>query len=83
MDKLQLLRGNDYVITKYLKTHQPTLDEIYKYGEQEYYSMVSTLSAIPSDMKSLLDDMGADYTKISEFDLFGSDKIVKISLWNE
>ena len=70
MDKLQLLRGNDYVITKYLKIHQPTLDEIYKYGEQEYYSMVSTLSAIPSDMKSLLDDMGADYTKISEFDLF-------------
>jgi len=70
MDKLQLLRGNDYIITKYLKIHQPTLDEIFQYGEQEYYSMVSTLVAIPSDMKSVLDDMKMDYTKISEFDLF-------------
>ena len=70
MDKLQLLRGQDYIITKYLKIHQPTLDEIFHYGEQEYYSMVSTLSAIPSDMKSVLADMNIDYINISEFELF-------------
>jgi hypothetical protein len=70
MDKLQLLRGQDYVITKYLRIHQPTLDEIFHYGEHDYYAMVSTLSAIPSDMKSPLNDMGIDYTKVSEFDLF-------------
>lgn len=70
MDKLQLLRGQDYVITKYLKIHQPTLDEIFHYGEETYYAMVTTLTAIPSDMKSVLADMGIDYTKISEFELF-------------
>ena len=70
MDKLQLLRGQDYVITKYLKIHQPTLDEIFHYGEQDYYTMVSTLTAIPSDMKSILFDAGVDYTQMSEFELF-------------
>lgn len=70
MDKLQLLRGKDYQITKFLKIHQPTLDEIFNYGEQQYFSIVSTLVAIPSDMKSVLFDCNIDYTKISEFKLF-------------
>ena len=32
--------------------------------------MVYTLCAIPSDMKATLDDMGLDYAKLPDFDLF-------------
>lgn len=69
-DELQLYFGRDFTVTDTITIHQPTIGEIVDWGEMRYYSMVSTLCAIPSDMKSLLADMGIDYEEISDFQLF-------------
>ena len=68
IDELQLYFGDDFIINDKIKIHQPTVDEIVRYGEQKYFSMVHTITAIPSDMKSQLDDMGLDYDKLKDFE---------------
>ena len=70
VDQLQLYFGDPYVINKHITINQPTIGQIVDYGEKAYYSMVHTLTAIPSDLKSQLDDMGLDYEQIEDFQLF-------------
>lgn len=70
VDPMQLYFGYDYYINDDIIIHQPTLREICERGEQEYYSTVYTLTAIPSDMKSQLWDMGIDWEEMQDFDLF-------------
>ena len=69
-DELKIYRGEDYVVSNYIKIHQPTLNEICDYGERDYYSMVYNLTATPQSMKVQLWDMGVDYTTITPFELF-------------
>ena len=49
VDPLKLYFGEPYVINKYVTIYQPTIGDIIKYGEREYYSMIQTITAIPSD----------------------------------
>lgn len=70
IDELQLYFGEDYVVNSHITIHQPTIGEIVEYGEREYYSMIHTLTCIPSDMKSQLFDLGIDYMEIKDFELF-------------
>lgn len=71
-DELKIYRGEDFVVSKYIKIHQPSLSEICDYGEQEYYSMIYHLTATPQTMKVQLWDMKPriDYTKITPYELF-------------
>lgn len=71
-DELKIYRGEDFVVSKYIRLHQPSLDEICDYGEQEYYSMIYHLTATPQTMKVQLWDMQPriDYTKITPYELF-------------
>lgn len=69
-DELKLYRGEDFTVSNHITIHQPTLDEICEYGEREYYSMVYQLTATPQSMKWQLWDMGFDYTKLTDFELF-------------
>lgn len=69
-DELKIYRGEDFVVSKHIVIHQPTLSEICDYGERDYYSMVYQLTATPQSMKWQLWDMGIDYTKITPFELF-------------
>jgi hypothetical protein len=69
-DELLIYRGKDYVISEHIIIHQPSLDEICTYGEKEYYQMIYAFTSTPSDLKWQLDNVGIDYTKISEFELF-------------
>lgn len=69
IDELQLYFGDDYVINDYIKVHQPTIGELIEYGERPYYSMIQTITAIPSEMKSQLFDMGIDWCAITDFQL--------------
>lgn len=69
-DELQMYFGEDYIINDKIKIHQPSIGEIVQYGEREYYSMIHTLTCIPSDMPSQLDDLGINYMEIEDFDLF-------------
>jgi hypothetical protein len=70
VDELQLYFGDDYIINDYISITQPSVGSIVDYGEEKYFSMVHTLTAIPSDMKSRLWDMGLDWTEVDDFELF-------------
>ena len=69
-DSLFLYFGDDYVINDKITIHQPTIGEVADYGEAAYFSMVHTLTAIPSDMKAQLFDLGLDWCELQDFDLF-------------
>ncbi|MCD8377887.1 MAG: hypothetical protein LUB59_03770 [Candidatus Gastranaerophilales bacterium] len=70
VDELQLYFGDDYKINDHITIHQPTVGEIVAFGEQRYFGIVHAITCIPSDMKSRLDDLGIDWTKISDYELF-------------
>lgn len=70
IDELKIYRGNDFIINKYIKIKHPSLGDICDYGEQDYFKLVHTLCSVGADLKWQLDDLGIDYTKISDFELF-------------
>lgn len=71
-DELKIYRGGDFVVSKHIIIHQPSLNEICDYGEKDYYSMLYQLTATPQSMKVQLWDMGIDYTTVTPFELFYS-----------
>lgn len=70
VDQLQLYFGDDYVINDKIKISQPTIGDIVDFGEAQYFNMIYTITAIPSDMKSQLWDLGIDWMEVEDFDLF-------------
>lgn len=71
VDSLFLYFGDDYIINNKIKLMQPTIGQIVDYGEASYFSMIHTLTAIPSDVKAMLwDQMELDWTQIEDFELF-------------
>ena len=70
VDELQLYIGDDYVINDHIKVLQPTIKQIAEFGEKEFFSVVHTVTAIPSDMKAKLWDMGLDWMEVDDFELF-------------
>lgn len=71
VDSLFLYFGDDYIVNDQIKLKQPTIGDVVDYGESQYFSMIHTLSAIPSDVKSMLwDQMQLDWTKVEDFELF-------------
>lgn len=70
VDDLKLYIGDDYVINDSIKVLQPTIRQIAEFGERDFFSVVHTITAIPSDMKSQLWDMGLDWTEVDDFELF-------------
>lgn len=69
-DELKMYFGEPFYINDKISVYIPTIGDIVEFGEREYYGMVHTLTCIPSDMKSQLDDLGIDYMEISDFNLF-------------
>ena len=70
VDELALYFGDPYDVNDYITITIPKVGDVIKYGERQYYSMVQTITAIPSEMKSQLWDMGLDWTEITDFQLF-------------
>ena len=70
VDDLKLYIGDDYVINDQIKVLQPTIRKIAEFGERDFFSIVHTVTAIPSDMKSQLWDMGLDWMNVDDFELF-------------
>lgn len=71
VESLFLYFGDDYVINENIKLMQPTIGQVVDYGEAQYFSMIHTLTAIPSDVKSMLwDQMNLDWTQLEDFELF-------------
>lgn len=69
VDELLLYFGDDYVINDNIQIHQPLVGEIVN-CERDYFSVVHTLTAIPSDLKSQLWDMEVDWCQVEDFELF-------------
>lgn len=69
MATLNLLYKKEYRINEFIKVCIPTVGEVIDH-EDDYYSMVSMLTAMPIDMMVQLDDIGIDFTKINEYELF-------------
>lgn len=71
-DELKIYRGEDFIISKYIVIHQPTLGEICDFGERKYYSMIYNFTATPQSMKAQLWCMqpSIDYTAITPYELF-------------
>ena len=49
VDELALYFGDPYVVNDYITITIPKIGEVVKFGERQYYSMVQTITAIPSD----------------------------------
>lgn len=62
--------GEDLVINKYITVHQPSILDIAKFGENHYFNVVYKICSVPSDYKSELWDMGYNYSKLDDFELF-------------
>lgn len=69
-NELKLYFGDDCVINKQITVRHPKIGDIVNIGENEYFSTVYTLTAIPSDMKSQLWDLGICWEDISDFEFF-------------
>lgn len=70
VQKPNLLRISDYEINDKISVHVPTVNEIFDFGDQKYYSIVQTLIATPFDLMVELDDIGIDYETITNYQLF-------------
>lgn len=70
VDELQQYFGYGLKICDGLEVKQPTVGDIVRMGETNYFATVHTLTAIPSDMKAQLDMMGLDWEKVQDFELF-------------
>ena len=70
VDDLKLYIGDDYIINDHIRVLQPTIRQIAEFGEKEFFSVVHTVTAIPSDMKANLWDMGLDWMQVDDFELF-------------
>ena len=70
VDELALYFGDPYAVNDYINITIPKIGDVVKYGERQYYSMIQTITAIPSEMKSQLWDAGLDWTQLTDFQLF-------------
>ena len=69
MSTRNLLYKKEFYINEFISVVIPTVGEILE-CEDEYYGLVSMITAMPIDMMVQLDDMGIDFTKINEYELF-------------
>jgi hypothetical protein len=49
VDDLKLYIGDDFIINNNIKVLQPTIRQIAEFGERDFFSVVHTITAIPSD----------------------------------
>lgn len=70
LDYLSIYYGDDIEVNEHVKIHIPTLKEIKCFGEKRYFSFLTTFCSTPSDLMWQLWDVGIDYTKIDNYDLF-------------
>ena len=71
VDKLKVLDGDPIVISDRITIYQPTLRQIREFGEQNYNSIIWNLCQQTYDVPSMLDDLGIDFMKFSDFEFFG------------
>ncbi len=69
MATLNLLYKQEYAINEHIKVMIPTVGDVLD-DEDEYYTMVAMLTAMPIDFMVQLDDIGVDFSTVNEYELF-------------
>lgn len=69
-DELRMYFGDDYKINNYITIHQPTIQEIIDFGEKRTYASIAPFTGNPTSYRLQLWDIGVDWNKISDFELF-------------
>lgn len=69
MENRSLLNQSSVQITDQLSLRIPTVGEILK-NESAYFSLVSIMTSTPFQYMVQLDDLGIDYTEITDFQMF-------------
>jgi hypothetical protein len=69
MSGRNLLYSKQYPINDSISIVIPTIGEIIEH-ENDYYGMISLITATPYDMMVQLDDIGLDFTEINDYELF-------------
>lgn len=69
MGTINLLYKDSYPINKDISIRIPTVGEVLE-DEESYYGLVYALTAMPVDRMVQLDDLGIDFTQISDYELF-------------
>lgn len=69
MPTRNLLYEKSFPITDKVSVSIPTVAEVIA-DEDNYYSLVHLITAMPIDLMVQLDDMGIDFAKINDYDLF-------------
>ena len=69
MENRSLLNQSSVQITDQLSLRIPTVGEILE-NESTYFSLVSIMTSTPFQYMVQLDDLGIDYTKITDFEMF-------------
>lgn len=64
------LYKSEIVINDFISIQVPKVGEILDDNEDTYYNMVQLLTAMPIDMCVALDDIGIDFSKINDYELF-------------
>ena len=73
IDKLKVYSNNSKInINTHINIRTPLLREIKDIGEKRYMNSVILFCSTPSDWMFQLDDLGIDFTSISEYELFVS-----------
>lgn len=70
VDLVRLYFGDDCKISDNIIIHQPSIQEIVDYGENEFWSFVTMFCSNPTSMRLMLWNNGIDWNKITEFQLF-------------
>lgn len=69
-DLLRLYFGEDYEINDRIKIKQPTIQDILNMGEKTFYATIAPFTTNPTSFRVQLWDLGVDWNKISDFELF-------------
>lgn len=69
-NKLALYFGDDYVVNDRIKIRQPTIQDYIDIGETNMYSTIAPFTSNPTSFRVQLWDMGVDWNKITDFELF-------------
>ena len=65
-----LLFGKPFKVTDRLTVYNPKIEEILEFGEERYFTVVSTLVSTAWDYKLMLHENGTDYVTVPDFEIF-------------
>lgn len=69
-DKLQMYFGEDYKVADGIVISQPSIGDIMRYGEENFYNMLNPFIINPTSMRVVLWQQKIDWTTMTDYELF-------------